>query len=55
MARAISTGSFAREIAEAASTASQPSSIANAASEAVPIPASRITGASTASRMRVML
>ena len=39
-----STGSSAREIALAHSTASQPSSIASAASEAVPTPASRITG-----------
>src|SRR5215217_7984805 len=44
MARAIATGSAAREIALASSTASQPSSIASAASEAVPTPASRITG-----------
>ena len=37
-------GSCAREIALAHSTASQPSSIASAASDAVPTPASRITG-----------
>ena len=37
-------GRSARVTAEASSTASQPSSIASAASEAVPIPASRITG-----------
>ena len=40
----MATGSSAREIALAHSTASQPSSIASAASEAVPTPASRITG-----------
>ena len=38
IARAIATGSWAREIALAHSTASQPSSIASAASEAVPTP-----------------
>ena len=49
------TGSSARVTALASSTASQPSSIASAASEAVPIPASRITGTVTASRMSRML
>src|SRR4051812_21091495 len=44
IARAIVTGSSAREIALAHSTASQPTSIASAASDAVPTPASRITG-----------
>ncbi len=44
MAPAIATGSSARETALASSTPSQPSSIAIAASEAVPMPASRITG-----------
>src|SRR5215204_1385107 len=44
IARAIAAGSAAREIALASSTASQPASIASAASEAVPTPASRITG-----------
>ena len=41
---AISSGSRARVTAEASSTASQPSSIASAASEAVPMPASSTTG-----------
>src|SRR5215208_1889944 len=44
IARAIAGGSAAREIALASSTASQPASIASAASDAVPTPASRITG-----------
>ena len=44
IARAIRSGSSAREIALASSTASQPISIASAASDAVPMPASRITG-----------
>ena len=44
IARAIFTGSCARAIALAISTPSQPSSIAIAASEAVPTPASQITG-----------
>ena len=51
IARAIATGSSAREIAVAHSTASQPSSIASAASEAVPTPASRITGTPARSRI----
>src|SRR3954447_16959138 len=51
IARAIVTGSSAREIALAHSTASQPSSIASAASDAVPTPASRITG--TVARSRI--
>ena len=38
------SGSAARVIADATSTAAQPSSIARAASLAVPMPASRITG-----------
>ena len=44
----------ARETAVAASTASQPSSIAWAASEAVPMPASSISGTLTASRISAM-
>ncbi len=40
----ISTGSRARVTAEASITPAHPSSIANAASDAVPAPASRITG-----------
>jgi hypothetical protein len=44
MAVAIRSGSAARVIADATSTAAQPSSIASAASLAVPMPASRITG-----------
>jgi hypothetical protein len=55
MARAICSGSRARVPAEASRTASQPSSIASAASEAVPMPASRITGTPTDSRIRAML
>ena len=51
IARAIATGSSAREIAVAHSTASQPISIASAASEAVPTPASRITGTPARSRI----
>ena len=51
IARAIATGSCAREMALAHSTASQPSSIASAASEAVPTPASSTTGSSVRSRM----
>ena len=47
IAAAIRTGSAARVIALATSTASQPSSIASAASEAVPMPASSTTGIST--------
>ena len=48
IAIAISAGSAARETALASSTASQPSSIAWAASEAVPSPASQITGTDAA-------
>ena len=48
---AIFTGSFARAIALAISTPSQPSSIAIAASEAVPTPASQITGTPACSTM----
>src|ERR1700754_4886948 len=44
MAWAISTGSFAPAMAEFISTPSQPSSIAMAASDAVPTPASTMTG-----------
>jgi hypothetical protein len=54
MASAIRSGSRARVTAEASSTPSQPSSIASAASDAVPIPASRITGTSTISRSSAM-
>ena len=49
------SGPAARETALASSTASQPSSIASAASEAVPIPASRITGTAARSTMIAML
>ena len=55
MARAMRTGSFAPAIAVFISTPSQPSSIAIAASEAVPTPASTMTGTFTASRMSRML
>ena len=51
IARAIRSGSAARETALASSTPSQPSSIASVASDAVPIPASRITGTSACSTM----
>src|SRR6185503_13192630 len=44
IADAISTGSWAFDTAVLSSTAEQPSSIASAASEAVPIPASSTTG-----------
>ena len=47
-------GSWARVTAEASSTPSQPSSIASAASDAVPMPASRITGTSTLCRISRM-
>jgi hypothetical protein len=49
------TGWRARVTAVASSTASQPSSMARAASEAVPMPASRMTGTSAASRMMARL
>src|SRR4051812_33608193 len=52
IACAIATGSSARETALASSTPEQPSSIAVAASEAVPMPASRITGTPAASTIR---
>ena len=50
MARAMATGSWARLMADATSTPSQPSSIACATSDGTPTPASRITGTSTAAR-----
>ncbi len=49
MARAISTGSLAAAMAVFISTPSQPSSIAIAASDAVPTPASTSTGTLTRS------
>ena len=52
IARAILTGSRASAIAVFMSTPSAPSSIATEASEAVPTPASTITGTETASRMK---
>ena len=55
IARAIAAGSWAREIALAHSTASQPSSIASAASDAVPTPASSTTGTPARSMMIEML
>jgi len=55
IARAISTGSRAPAIAVFMSTPSQPSSIAIAASDAVPTPASTMTGIVTVSRMILML
>src|SRR3954469_14158314 len=55
IASAIRAGTCARVTALANRTASQPSSIASAASEAVAMPASRTTGTSTASRRIAML
>ena len=48
-------GRRARVTAEATMTASQPSSMARQASEAVPMPASRTTGTPACSTMRAML
>ncbi len=55
IASAISSGSRARVTEVASSTASQPSSIAIAASLAVPMPASRITGTPASATMSSML
>src|SRR3954468_7133916 len=55
IACAIATGSWARAIALAHSTPSQPSSIASAASLAVPTPASRMTGTPARSTISEML
>src|SRR5215471_9350509 len=55
MARAMATGSRAAAMAVFISTPSQPSSMAMAASEAVPTPASTMTGTATVSRMILML
>ena len=55
IAEAIRTGSFAAAIAVFISTPSQPSSIAMAASEAVPTPASTRIGTEAFSRMVRML
>ena len=52
---AIRAGSSARVMAEATRTASQPSSMARQASEAVPMPASRMTGTPACSTMSSML
>src|SRR5215472_13141007 len=52
---AISSGSRARVTADARSTAAQPSSIASAASLAVPMPASSITGTDAACTISSML
>ena len=49
------TGSFAPAMAVFSSTPSTPSSMAMAASEAVPTPASTMTGTLALSRMRRML
>ena len=51
----MTAGWSARVTALASSTPSQPSSIARAASEAVPMPASRITGTDRLSQMVRML
>ena len=51
----MATASRAPAIAVFMSTPSQPSSIAMAASEAVPTPASTMTGTETVSRMILML
>ena len=55
MATAIRSGSLARATELESSTPSHPSSIARAASDAVPIPASRITGTDACSTMIWML
>ena len=55
IARAIATGSCAPAIAVFISTPSAPSSIATAASDAVPTPASTITGTVACSLMMRML
>ena len=55
MAVAMSAGSCARVTALASSTPSQPSSMARAASEAVPTPASRITGTVAREQISSML
>ena len=55
MAVAMATGSLAPAMAVFMSTPSQPSSMAMAASEAVPTPASTMTGTVTVSRMILML
>lgn len=55
IAAAIAGGSAARVTAVANSTASQPSSIASAASLAVPIPASSTTGTPAAATIISML
>ena len=55
MARAIRSGSAARVMADAISTPAQPSSMANAASLAVPMPASRMTGTLARSTIIAML
>ena len=55
MASAISIGSCAAAIAVFINTASQPISRATAASDAVPTPASTITGTVLCSRMMRML
>ena len=55
MASAMAAGAWARLTEVATSTASHPSSIARAASEAVPTPASRTTGTETDWRRRARL
>jgi hypothetical protein len=55
MARAMAAGSRAPAIAVFMRTPSQPSSMAMAASEAVPTPASTMTGTETESRMILRL
>src|SRR5262245_41198821 len=54
MLRAISTGSRAFDTAVLSSTAEQPSSMASAASEAVPMPASSTTGTGARAQMSSM-
>ena len=54
-AGATRAGSAARVIAEAARTASQPASMASAASEAVPTPASSTTGTWARAQISSML
>src|SRR2546428_389985 len=55
MASAMAIGSFAPAMAVFIKTASHPYSMANAASDAVPTPASTITGTLTVSRMILRL
>ena len=55
MARAMRTGSCALATAVLSSTAAHPSSMASAASEAVPMPASSTTGTGLRAQIKPML